>query len=776
MPTVLTRFWRTAVRRRAGAVPPLLLVACAVSALGLQAAGPPAPARARVRLESIAGRLERRSVAILIQASEPVPYVTTQPDPLTVVVDLHNVSCAGVKNQFATVSQDAVSDVTVEEATSADGAPLARVTVRLAHATTPRIKSERSVIRVDVDRNEAANSLETTTIRKPATQLTGVTARQVGAGVALELRGNGLLSPGNVAMTSQTPNRLILDFPGVSPTAPAVTAVGTTPVDRVRVALYSAKPPVTRVVIDLSSASEYRVEPSDTALNIVFPGPARAAAASVAPAQGPSSAPPSQPASERGASQQQAATVQPPPSAPPTAAAAVPPPAPAAQSPSPAAPPTAGQAQPPSAPPQNPLLTQKGAEKQYTGAPISLDFTNADIRTVLRSFVDISGLNIIIDPAVQGTVDIALRDIPWDQALDIILRTNNLAYLVDGTVVRIAPMKTLAEEESQRRKLAEEQALGGALDTLTRTLSYANAEEVKGVLTRSALTKRGQVEVDKRTNMVIVSDLSGAMPAIMHIIDSMDQPMPQVEIEARIVQTTRSFARQLGVTWGFSGKVDPTLGNTTPLAFPNSGSISGRTGAASGSTPAMVNLGTTSPANAAIGLAMGAVNGAFNLDVALSALEKTGQGRILSTPRVLTQNNYVAKVMQGVQIPIQTVANNTVTVNFKDAALQLEVTPQITANGTVIMKIVVENASPDYTKQVNNIPPINTQKADTQVLVKDNATIVIGGIYVSQEQAQQDRTPGLHRLPLLGWLFKRDIIDEQANELLIFITPRIIKG
>jgi type IV pilus assembly protein PilQ len=181
-------------------------------------------------------------------------------------------------------------------------------------------------------------------------------------------------------------------------------------------------------------------------------------------------------------------------------------------------------------------------------------------------------------------------------------------------------------------------------------------------------------------------------------------------------------------------------------------------------------------ASTGIGLALGAINGAFNLDVALSALEDSGQGRLLSTPRVTTQNNIAATIEQGVQIPIQTVANNTVTVSFRPAALRLNVTPQITASNTVIMRINLENAQADFSRAVNGIPPIDTQRAVTTVLVSDGDTTVIGGIYLSIEQAVEGRTPGLHRVPLLGWLFKRDTQTDLSRELLIFITPRIMKG
>ena len=317
---------------------------------------------------------------------------------------------------------------------------------------------------------------------------------------------------------------------------------------------------------------------------------------------------------------------------------------------------------------------------------------------------------------------------------------------------------------------------------MTRSLSYAKAEDLRPLLTATVLSQRGSIQTDARTNTMIITDLGDRLTRAMDLLTTLDRPEPQVEIEARIVQTTREFSRILGVQWGFNGRASQALGNSLPLAFPNQGSITGRTGTAQGApipdpgtdaANTLVNLGV-SGATSAIGLALGSVNGAINLDVALSALERQGQGRLLSTPRVSTQNNVEAEITQGVQIPIQTVANNTVTVTFKDAALTLRVTPQITAADTVIMRISVENAAPDYSRSVNNIPPIDTQRALTQVLVSNGETTVIGGIYVSREQAADDRTPGLHRIPLLGWLFKREEVRDESRELLIFITPRIV--
>jgi len=283
------------------------------------------------------------------------------------------------------------------------------------------------------------------------------------------------------------------------------------------------------------------------------------------------------------------------------------------------------------------------------------------------------------------------------------------------------------------------------------------------------------VQVDTRTNTLIINDLPDRVSNASELISTLDRPQPQVEIEARIVQVNKNFQRQLGVQWGFNGKVDPGLGNTTNLAFPNSGSLAGATGGLQNGVPTAVNLPVPGATSAA-GLHLGSINGAFNLDVALSALETTGNGRVLSTPRVSTQNNIEAEIKQGTQIPIQTVSNNTVTVTFKDAALILKVVPQITASNTVIMKIALENGQADFTKAVNGIPPINTQAATTSVQVNDGQTTVIGGIYLSKEQYQTDRTPGLGVVPILKWLFKRDNAIDNSSELLIFITPRIIKG
>ena len=485
--------------------------------------------------------------------------------------------------------------------------------------------------------------------------------------------------------------------------------------------------------------------------------------------------------------------VAPPVQAPPPAKQAPSTAKPPATKPAPSAPHKAPAA-PPSAP--EPVLTGPqsqqivtGQEKKYVGHPVSMDFQGVDLRSVLRTFAEISGLNMVIDPDVQGTVDIVLTDVPWDQALEVILRGNSLDYTVDGTIVRIAKIDTLRKEQDARTQLALSAANAGTLAVRTYALSYAKADQAAPLVKTSVLSPRGNVQIDPRTNTLIITDLPARLDTVQQLLSTIDRAEPQVEIEARIITTTRDYARALGVQWGFNGRVNSTIGNTTGLAFPNNGSLGGRVGGLSGSgtqgsdvrdsgsNDVGTGVGLAVPgAPSAVGLALGAINGAFNLDVALSALERSGKGRILSTPRITTQNNVEAEITQGVQIPVQTEANNTVTVTFKDAALTLKVTPQITAANTVIMQITLENASPGTPVGPNLIPSIDTQRAITRVQVNDGMTTVMGGIFVSREQFTQDRTPVLHRIPFLSWLFKRDDQTDSSRELLIFITPRIQKG
>ena len=623
----------------------------------------------------------------------------------------------------------------------------------------------------------------------PATSIDSVHAAHAANRTTVTLRGDGQLTPANVEEAPKPPRRLVLDFAGVMAKAAPQTLVASPLVKKVRVAVNSRQPLVTRVVIELAAGSTYHIERGgDPAhdLSVVFEPPQAPSTVMIPPAERAAPSEP-EPAITLDQAMANVSKIVPKTASAPASTQATPASTQAAPQPTAKQPPAA----PPQAPASSPALNQPG-EKRYIGSPVSLDLDGADLRATLRTLVEHGGLNVVFDPSVQGTVDIFVRDIPWDQALETILRANKLGYVAEGTIIRIAPLNVLAEEEAERRKLSEARALAGELSVRTFALSYAKAQDMQPLLTRSVLSSRGQIQVDPRTNTLILMDLPDRLQTAANLITSLDRAEPQVEVEARIVQTTRDFAKAIGIQWGLNGRMTPEIGNTTNLAFPNRGTLGGRLGSqgpdpgtdprstVADQTGTVVGLPAQSlgsaAVNTALGLAMGSVNGAFNLDVALTALERTGKGRVLSTPRLTTQNNIQARVQQGLQIPIQTVANNTVTVTFKEAVLMLQVTPQITAAGTVIMQVSVTNMAADFSRQVNGIPPIDTQEAHTQVQVEDGATTVIGGIFVSREQSSTDRTPLLHRIPLLGWLFKRDAFQDESRELLIFITPRILKS
>ena len=731
----------------------------------------------RARLSAVSATVGVRGASVLIEASEPVAYVTARPDPLTVVVDLRNVSAAGVVNRVSAAAAFPIAAVTTEDARGADGAPVARVRVLLAAPAQHQVRSERNFIHVDVvpDDNPPgtvrlvgpspapkAASPEAKPVAGAATRLEAVRTNAGAHGVEVTLAGNGTLVATNTELTATSPHRLILDFAGVTPSTPSVVPVAKGAIERVQVASYSTKPQVTRVVFELARVVPYTLTPSGNELKVSFAegvdptaAPTNAAAAArtlttlSTPAESSDVKPaevPAPPAAPVGQGTQAAAPVAPapPPKQAQAAAAVV------------------------SQPPQQP----GAAGRVYSGQPVSLDFQGADLRSVLRILSEISGLNLVIDPTVQGTVDVALRDVAWDQALDHILRSNKLGYVVDGTIVRVAPLNVLAEEEKARRELSDQQALSGDLKVITKTLSYAQAPDLEPLLKDNALSKRGTTAVDKRTNTIVINDLPLYLAKAEALLATLDQPEGQVEIEARIVSTSKAFARELGVKWGFLGQATPEVGNTTGVGFPNSDA--GGAG---------IDHSVTAASSIAK-LALGSINGSFNINAELTALEKDGKVRVLLQPRVVTQNNVQAKITRGQEIPYTTtvapvsgganVIQPMPTVQFKTAALTLQVTPRITPSDTIMLDVDVDNGSPGETQANGNVS-INTQRAQTKVLVQNGATTVIGGIYGSQENRAESRTPGLGKVPILRWLFKNDSIKDSNEELLIFITPRVIR-
>jgi type IV pilus assembly protein PilQ len=420
-------------------------------------------------------------------------------------------------------------------------------------------------------------------------------------------------------------------------------------------------------------------------------------------------------------------------------------------------------------------------EEKYSGEPLSLKFKDADLRDVVLYLAEFANLNVVFDPDVRGTVTCDLTLLPWDQALDIVLRYNRMGKTIEGNVLRIAPIGILTREDEDLRKLKESKELAGPLQVKTITLSYSKAKDIANLL-RSKISTRGEIVIDDRTNTLIISEVRDKLDLLEKLITVLDTPTPQVSIEARIIEATSTFIRNLGIQWGYQGIVDPFYGNQTSLKFPHKlladGALIPQGEVTKGISGPLGGYAVNLPApafNTAVGFSFANILDTFRLDVALSAMETSGSGRIISSPKVTTQNNQPAEIIQGRQIPVQTVANFTVTTRYVNAALELKATPQITAEGTIIMFVELQNNAADFANLVNGIPPITTQSAKTTVMVPDGGTTVIGGIFRTEDSVTKDSVPFLGKIPILGNLFRSFARTKQNRELLIFITPRIIK-
>jgi type IV pilus assembly protein PilQ len=464
-----------------------------------------------------------------------------------------------------------------------------------------------------------------------------------------------------------------------------------------------------------------------------------------------------------------------------------------------------------------PVFTASEYKKEgFLGEPIKLDLKSVDIREVLRFIADTYRVNFVVDKSVSDSVPVtvSVEDVPWNQALDALLKSNRLGIQVEGNILRVMAQTAIAEEDENRRKQREAQLQAAPLVTELVRLNYARAfmggdsgggggsssggsgggGGAKGGLEaviKSRLSARGTIEPDSRTNTLVITDVPENIAIIKDMIRKLDVPEPQVEIEARIVIANRNFARDLGVQLGavvIGNKVGTngagafsTLPNPPGPTVPSGGSGSGSGGSGSGSGSSNGGLfGTVSDtlraagASSVLGLTTGLI-GTAQITAILSAAESKGNVKTISTPRITAQNNQRANIVNGVQIPVQTETNNTVTVSFVTAALKLEITPQITSLGTVMLHVIAENNSVNLAIATRNAPGINTQRAETQVLVPDGGTTIIGGINIETESNAQQRTPGVSRIPGLGELFKRRTVQRSNDEILFFITPRIYK-
>jgi type IV pilus assembly protein PilQ len=715
---------------------------------------------------------------------------------------------------------------TAATAATADAAPVPTeptATVEAAAVPAPPTVTTEPIPAPAVSRAELAHLLEE------------VTAEPSAEGVTVRLLADGTIAARDFVLAN--PPRLVIDLPGVRNTVRRrVFPVSGGLVSRVRISQFQSAPdPITRIVVDLTRPAPYSLYPDGERLAVVVGEAAQAAAPAAATAPAPVIAevvaPPPVPAVEPAAPPAATDVAAAQPIAQPIAAPAEkpnapsrtetfvpPPPAPVDAAPAPVPSSAAGSSvaepavrapehSPPAVLPpgirearrSRPSEARKPAARedalfeaaaavlaqqeqtqrageltafqsrtlaegatQFTGEPISLDLKDADIKDVFRTISQFTGLNIVIDPEVRGTVTVQLENVPWDQALDLILKQNGLGYVLENNIMRIATTQKLQSEEVDRARLAEARQASEPTRTVIKKLSYARALEITPTL-KSIMSRRGDIVVDARTNTLIIREIPTFLPAVLQLIDNLDTATPQVMIEARIIETTKSLGRSLGINWGFNGVADVAHGNTTNLTFPNNIDGGFRVGLEQGPVVGQIRLGN--------------ILDTFNLDVSLTASENQGLLKIISSPKLAALTNTVALIQSGVQIPVQTTVNNTTTVIYVDATLRLEVTPQVTAEGTILLNVSVQKREPAVALNLslgNNVP-LTIREYRGQVLVRDGGTTVIGGIFQINDQDQNNMIPGLWKIPILGNLFRNKTRTEKHDELLIFLTPRILR-
>ena len=600
------------------------------------------------------------------------------------------------------------------------------------------------------------------------------------------------------------PDRLVLDFADATIAPNALEpAESLDPVDSVRVGQF--QPDVARIVVNLDRWTGYTVVTSNGGIAVAFNSKANKL-------------------DENGASKMQQARVSNPrtssvtksklplpawltqsSSALASPAQQIPPATPQSGTPASATeqnPATQSAAAPQNPPAQGMMETHAQAaapaNPRYSGEPISVNFKDVDLKDFFRLIHEISGLNVVLDPSVRGNLTLVLDRVPWDQALDIVMANNNLDKQLDGNVLRIATKETIKNEAQMRADMVKAQELSVERVTVTRQLSYAKVVPSQnqgsnggggGVqqkpleqILKPFLSPRGDIVADPRTNTLIIRDIPSVIPAIDNVLRQIDKKTPQVEIEARIVQASRNFARDVGVQLAAAGITTngenlfggaPQVG-PSPLSHPpvppSTVPVVPLTTQGTNSMPLLFNLPANGPTSGAL---FSHVGPNFALDVILTAAEQHGLAKVISRPKVVTQSNFKGTVKQGAQIPIQTTVNNTVSTTFVDAELKLEVTPQITADGTISMDVHLENTSADFANEVLGQPSLDTQEVQNTVIVRDGGTVMLGGVMVSNQSNTINQVPVLGSLPVIGHLFREQAVSVKTSELIFFLTPRI---
>ena len=784
-------------------------------------------AAAGSQLNSVAVTSNGTSATVTIHATGAFTHNEYRPEDKVLLVDLAGVSASSLREKQKTLGLAAVKSYRVLTYKGASGAEVTRIELALGDNVALKVQEIQGAVLLHLTAAPGTETAAMTAMAPaPKAEPRAETAEPVSAKssvihnisvqhtrgtLAIEIRGANNAH----AMKLEDPARIVLDFAGtVSAMRSRTIQVNSPEVKSIRVARFQQQPPVTRVVVDLNSPRDFELSPKGNGLVLTLQPVAQASMpAAQAPRVSPmkhngtepvlaASATPEttpvpknetkdaldpKPITAQPQKAQDYAFVEPQyvkkdPADRANSAATIMARADLSQ---PAGLPDPGDLAKPG-PARNLAIVQqeeaaqaakKPVTPKYTGEPISVNLKDVDLKDFFRLIHEISGLNVVLDPNVKGSVTLVLDDVPWDQALDIVLQNNQLDRQLQGNVLRIAGTDTIRKEAEAKRAQIEAQSLALDKQTVTRFLSYARAKDVV-VTVKRFLSQRGDVVADDRTNALIIQDVPTTIPDVDRLLAQLDRKTQEVEIEARVVAANRTFARDLGMQLGFG--------------WGNSSSAVGGVGAA-GSSPIKVNYPTPPPyiqnsgviplfsnlaaANVNSGLSFINLGAAYRLDAVLTMAESRGLVKILSRPRIVTQNNIAATVRQGLHVPIVTAAQlgGPPTTSYTDAFLRLTVTPQITVENTIFLAVDVENTTPDFGTTVGGNPTLLTQQATTQVLVTDGGTVVIGGVIQTQNSITTDQTPLLGDIPILGNLFKHRAVRTQTQELIFFISPRIIQ-
>ncbi|WP_322845621.1 type IV pilus secretin PilQ [Pseudomonas sp. B33.4] len=421
-------------------------------------------------------------------------------------------------------------------------------------------------------------------------------------------------------------------------------------------------------------------------------------------------------------------------------------------------------------------LQKRNADRQaYVGEKLSLNFQDIDVRSVLQLIADFTNLNLVASDTVQGGITLRLQNVPWDQALDLVLKTKGLDKRKIGNVLLVAPADEIAARERQELESQKQIAELAPLRRELLQVNYAKAADIAKLFqsvtsAEAKIDERGSITVDERTNNIIAYQTQDRLDELRRIVAQLDIPVRQVMIEARIVEANVDYDKSLGVRWG--GSIQ-NKGNWNASGVNGSSSTIGTPGSTSTNSP-FVDMGTV---NNTSGIGIAFITDNVLLDLELTAMEKTGNGEIVSQPKVVTSDKETAKILKGTEIPYQEASSSGATsVSFKEASLSLEVTPQITPDNRIIMEVKVTKDEPDYLNKVQDVPPIKKNEVNAKVLVNDGETIVIGGVFSNTQSKVVDKVPFLGDVPYLGRLFRRDVVSEKKSELLVFLTPRIMNN